>query len=70
MALTRDEKRKLADRIKAHVISLIESDDGLDDFLDSDYVVREDVREQIGMWMSRLPGDFWSEGDFGPRRRL
>lgn len=69
MPLTREEKRRLADRVKAHMALLVDSPDGLDDFLDEDYEVRQDVREQIGAWMARLPGSYWDSSNFGRRPR-
>lgn len=69
MTLTQQQKRDLADRIKAHVASLVESYEGMDGFLDEEDDVRNDVREQIGVWMARLPGDYWDAGCFGRRPR-
>jgi hypothetical protein len=69
MALTQQQKRILANRVKAHLVLLIESPDGLEDFFDEEGEVPQEVREQIGLWIARLPGGFWDTGCFGRRPR-
>jgi len=66
MALTTAQKRDLADRIKAHVASLLDTD-GISDFCDEDGRVPSEVRAEVGRWMSRLPGDYWDSRAFGRR---
>lgn len=64
--MDRKSQQDLADTILAHVVSLIDSPDGLEPWLDEDGEVPIEIRAQIGRWIARMPITQW-DTRLGPR---